>query len=138
MFKIFINELIDDIKRLNIGITIDNDKVCILLYDVVFLTENENDLQKLLDTLNIWCNKNDMTVNLDKPNIVHFRTQPVPRTTFQFLFNGNKIDTVSHYNYLGLLFTEFLSYDDMTKAVVKSASRSLGLLISKCKANGDF
>lgn len=47
IFYIFIIDLIDDIKRLNIGINIDNDKVYIILYadDVVhlFLTENEND-----------------------------------------------------------------------------------------------
>jgi hypothetical protein len=40
--------------------------------------------------------------------------------------------------YLGLLLTEVLNYDDMAKAVAKSASRSLGLLIAKCKTNGGF
>ena len=40
--------------------------------------------------------------------------------------------------YLGLLLTEFLKYNDIAKAVAKSASRSLGLLIAKCKANGGF
>ena len=39
---------------------------------------------------------------------------------------------------MGLFLTEFLSYDEMAKAVAKSASRSLGLLIAKCKANGGF
>ena len=45
---------------------------------------------------------------------------------------------VSQYNYLGLLLTEFLSYDEMAKAVPKCASCSLGLLASKCKINGVF
>jgi hypothetical protein len=40
--------------------------------------------------------------------------------------------------YLGLLLTEFLKYNDIAKAIAKSASRSLGLLIAKCKANGGF
>ena len=40
--------------------------------------------------------------------------------------------------YLGLLLTEFLKYNDTANAVAKSASRSLGLLIAKCKANGGF
>ena len=40
-------------------------------------------------------------------------------------------DIVSKYTYLGLLLTEFLSYKEMAKAVGKSASRALGLLIAK-------
>jgi hypothetical protein len=36
--------------------------------------------------------------------------------------------------YLGLLFIEYLNYTDMAK----SGSRSLGLLIAKCKDNGGF
>ena len=48
------------------------------------------------------------------------------------------MDIASQYNYSGLLLTEFVSYDEMAKAVAKCASRSLGLLISKCKINGGF
>ena len=33
---------------------------------------------------------------------------------------------------------EYLNYIDMAKAVAKSASRALGLLIAKSKANGGF
>ena len=60
MFKIYVNSLIDDINALNIGIDIDNEKLAILLYadDVVFLAENEKDLQKMLDVLNFWCKNN--------------------------------------------------------------------------------
>ena len=58
------------------------------------------------------------------------------RTDFQFSLNGNSLETVSQYMYLVLLLTELLKYDDMAKAVAKSASRSLGLLIAKCKAIG--
>ena len=76
-------------------------------------------------------------INLDKSKIVHLRTLSVTRTDFQFSLNGNSLETVSQYMYLGLLSTEFLKYD-MGKAVAKSASRPLGLLIAKCKANGGF
>ena len=54
------------------------------------------------------------------------------------MLNDNILDIVPHYMYLGLLLTESLNYNDMAKAVAKSASRSLGLLIAKCKANGGF
>ena len=140
LFNIFINDLIDAVKKLNVGIDIGNEKICILLYadDVVFLSENENDLQKILNTLECWCCNNDINVNLEKSKIVHFRSQSTERTNFSFVFNGLNMEIVSSYTYLGLLLTEFLSYEDMAKAVAKSAGRALGLLISKYKAHGGF
>ena len=41
----------------------------------------------------------------------------------------------SLYIHLGLLVTEILNNNDMAKVVAKSESRSLRLLIAKCKAN---
>ena len=52
-----------------------------------------------------------------------------------FFYN---VEIVSKYTYLGLYFTEVLNYDEMAKAVAKSASKALGLLISKCLTNGGF
>ena len=125
--------MIDSVKALNVGIDIRSEKVCILLYadDVVFLCENEDDLQEMLNTLESWCYSNKINVNLEKSKIVHFRTQSVTRSNFSFIFNGKEVDIVSKYTYLGLLLTEFLSYEKMVKAVAKSASRALGLLIAK-------
>ena len=55
MFNIFINNLIDDIKSLNISIDIDGEKIAILLYvdDVVLMAENTEDIQKLINVLGV-------------------------------------------------------------------------------------
>ncbi|XP_063406305.1 uncharacterized protein LOC134690258 [Mytilus trossulus] len=140
MFNIFINDLIDDIKLLDIGINIDGEKLSILLYadDIVLLAENAEDLQKILDVLNVWCNHNSLKVNLRKSNVIHFRNPSVARSDFHFSLNDENIEYTSNYQYLGLLLTEFLDYQLMAKAVARSASRALGLLIVKCKAHGGF
>ena len=69
------NDLIDEVKKLNVGIKLDNDIISVLVYaeDIVFMCENENDLQKVKDTLSVWCDNNDLVVNLSKSRIVHFR-----------------------------------------------------------------
>jgi hypothetical protein len=68
----------------------------LLLYadDVVFLCENEDDLQEMLNTLESWCYSNKINVNLEKSKIVHFRTQSVTRSNFSFIFNGKEVDIV--------------------------------------------
>ena len=61
-FNIFINNLVDEIMKLDVGINGNDEQIGILLYadDVVFSCEKENDLQKMLDTLSLWCNTNDL------------------------------------------------------------------------------
>ena len=107
MFNIYVNSLIDDINALNIGIDIDNEKLAILLYadDVVLLAENEKDLQKMLDVLNFWCKNNALYVNVNESKIMHFRNPSVPRTDFNLTINGNSMECVNCYQYLGLLLT---------------------------------
>ena len=45
LFNIFINDLVDEVKKSNVGINVNGEKIGILLSadDVVFLCENEND-----------------------------------------------------------------------------------------------
>lgn len=109
MFNIFINNLIDDIKSLNIGIDIDGEKIAILLYadDVVLMAENTEDMQKLINVLGVWCNNNCLKVNLSKSKVMHFRNPSVDRSNYQFILNGEVFDYVSSYQYLGLVLNEF-------------------------------
>ncbi len=51
LFNIFINDLVDDVNSLNLGVTFDGHRIGILLYaDIVLLGEAEKDLQKMLDS----------------------------------------------------------------------------------------
>ena len=49
--RLYINDLVEEIKASGIGVHYENDVIGILLYadDVVLLAESENDLQTLLD-----------------------------------------------------------------------------------------
>ena len=138
LFNMFINNLVETIKGLGIGVDIGQEKVSILMYadDLVLLAENENDLQLLLNVLSDWCRSNRINVNETKSNVVHFRTLSIPRTNFAFSCCDKEIQLAAQYNYLGLLLTEFLDLGAMASAVAKSASRALGLVIYKCKLNG--
>ena len=49
--------------------------ISILMYadDVVVLSETENNLQVMLNTINTWCNKWKVLINDTKSNVIHFR-----------------------------------------------------------------
>ena len=77
-----------------------------------------------------------MVCNQSKSNVIHFRQPSKPKTCFNFTCGNFDIDTVTKYKYLGLWFSEHLDLSVMAKALQDSASRALGVLISKYKAIG--
>ena len=110
LFNLFINDLALHIKSLGKGTDIDNERVCILLYadDLVLLSENEKDLQFMLDALRGWCKNNNMYVNDKKSNIVHFIPPALPKSEFVFKCGEDVIYTVDKYVPLGNILTEKL------------------------------
>ena len=104
--------------------------------DIVLLAKNETDLQLLLNTLDDWCETNFMSVNINKTNVVHFRPRSKPQTIFEFKCGGSDIIIKNKYVYLGLGLDEYFNYNVTASFVAQSASRALGLLISKYKTVG--
>ena len=56
LFNLYIDDHIRDMKLLNLGIEVENDKICILTYadDVILVANTEEELQSLLNCLNSW------------------------------------------------------------------------------------
>lgn len=140
LFNLYINDLVTYLNNLDIGIDIEDRKVCILLLadDVVLLADSAQDLQILLDALNVWCTQNKMQINNDKSKIMHFRPNSIVKSDFVFHNANAPLETVSHYKYLGVVLNEFLDFHEIAKTVAMSASRALGLIISKSKVFGGF
>ena len=139
LFNAFVNDLIHAIRSLNCGVPFDeDDSVSILLYadDIVLLSDNEEKLQTMLDCLNDWCHAWGLTINFNKSKAMHFRTPSASKTEYLFLCGDSHLELVTQYIYLGVLFTEHLNFMLMSKIAAQSASRALGLLISKDKAFG--
>ena len=58
LFRLFINDLATNIKIAGAGIKIDDDlHVKVLLYadDLAIISESEEDLQRMLQSLSKWC-----------------------------------------------------------------------------------
>ena len=93
-------------------------------------------MQIMLDYLGKWCEIWGLTINFNKSKVMHFRALSQQRIEYIFKCGSSSIDLIHQYEYLGVLFTEHLYLMQMAKIVAQSASRVLGLLISKDKVFG--
>ena len=59
LFSIFANDLVQEINALDLGIQIGTVNISILMYadDIVLISNTEENLQVLIDTLHNWCKK---------------------------------------------------------------------------------
>ena len=83
LFSIFINQLLDEVEKAGFGITIKNDvKVGGLMFadDFVGLTTNAEDLQKLIDVVQEFCNKWRLKSNIKKSAVMVFSKEVVKGT----------------------------------------------------------
>ena len=136
LFGLFINDLAHEINTSGHGIKITNNfKINMLMYadDLAIISESEEDLQNMLDSLHEWCTKWCMRVNVNKTKIVQFRCKSQSATNKQFLYGNKHVEVVSKYKYLGLILDEYLDYNTTATALAGSAGRALGSVCSKYK-----
>ncbi len=102
---------------------------------ISLLADTPDNLQKLINIVQNWCKKWRLIVNPQKSKVVHFRNAPKQRTDFIFKLgeNGNILDTVDSYKYLGVCMDEYLTYKKATEVLSTAAGRALGSMITKYK-----
>ena len=111
----------------------DNKPICLfskkishLLYadDLVLLSETEEGLQKYLDSLNGYCLKWSLSINVHKSKVMVF-SKSKKNTTYDFKVGNQSIETVQNYKYLGIIFSSDGSFQQAKIHLEKKASRAL-------------
>ena len=107
-------------------------KLYVLLYadDTVLLAESESDLQKALTAAQNYCEKWKLHVNLDKTKIVIFSKGKVTKHC-DFKFNGQLVEVVSEYLYLGVIFNYNGCFQKAIQRNIDKARRSMFSLLTK-------
>ena len=137
MFAIYINDLIHGLKTVkNCGIDINGEKICAFLYadDLVLVSNDEESLQSMLNTMQKWCSKWRLLINDSKSNVIHFRKARSKRSEHRFTFGKVNLEYVNCYKYLGLPLYENMDFQKTAKMLADSACRAMGALISKFKS----
>ena len=136
LFSLFINELADVMMcKSSRGIQLIPDiiELFLLLFadDVTLFADTVRGLQSQLNILSDYYTQWDLTVNLEKTNIVVFRKGGQLSRKEKLTYKGNTVKCVSGYTYLDLLLSAHMSYYLMSEQLaVKSKKALLSVLSS--------
>ena len=136
LFNVYINDLVEEISDLNLGVNIGESILSTLLYadDLVLMADTEENLHTMLNKLYDWCKRWQMKINFNKTNVIHFRSKRRPKTKYIFILEGNILELVPKYKYLGFYFDEHLDFQEGINTLSEAAGRALGSVISKFKS----
>ena len=135
LFRLCINDLAKHLKENGPTLNLVNLSINCLLYadDMVIIAETEEQLKKLLDMMYTRCKKWRLKVNKGKTKVVHFRPQRRKRPEYVFDYDGEKLEIVSDYKYLGVILDEHLKFDSCARSLAEATGRALGAVLSKVK-----
>lgn len=113
------------------GLSINNEEENLMLGyadDYVIFADSPIELNKKLSTLFSYCEKNDLTVNVEKTKIVIFtRSGNASVKKFKtFNYGSEKIEVAREYTYLGVVFNDSGSFLPAALRAISAANLAIG------------
>ena len=105
----------------------------VLLYanDTVILAEKSDDLQNSLDLFCEYCRVWKLRINYSKTKIIIFGSRKPSHLIF--LSDGNEIEIVDHFRYLGVYFSKTRTFYKARHHVVEQARKAMHLLYKRIR-----
>ena len=128
LFSLYLNDIEE--QFLNSGlqvIDVDMFKMFMLLYadDIVIFANSPDELQRCLDLLSNYCNIWKLTVNVSKTKVMVFRNGDILPRDLAFYYNGEPLEIVKEFKYLGLVFTTGGSFAAAQSALSGQAQKAI-------------
>ena len=133
MFSLFLNDIENAFHHSNtIAVTIDQLSIYLLLFadDAVMFAESKEALQENLNCLKSYCDKWSLTVNVEKTKVMIFRKKGVLKEDYTWTYQGENIEMVESFSYLGLVFSCRGSFVQATYELKGKALRSMNALFN--------
>lgn len=132
LFMMFINDIISNIDSdLNGIFTIDELNIFLILYadDQVLFASSPDSLQSMLHDIEIYCNTWGLKINVKKTKVLIFE-KCNRHTSYDFYLYGEKIEVVSSFKYLGVIFFKNGNWNRTVKCIAEHASKALHKVFS--------
>ena len=139
LFSIYINDLESEMSAENMHtIPVEDAHLFYLLFadDLTLFSNTVIGLQRSIDRLHAYCNKWGLTVNTDKTKVMVFRRGGVLKRTEKWYYNGNPINVVPYFKYLGVTFSSSGGWARNNTLMGEQGKRALNYIRSvKLKLN---
>ena len=140
MWNMYLEDLVITLNKSDtIPIKLKNRKIHVLLYadDIVLLAYSPYELQKKINILSRYLNENGLRVNLGKTKSIIFSNR-VDKSNLNLNWQNEQIERVKTYAYLGVPFSENLSFKNAKTHFIKRAETAIteiNCLIYKSRMN---
>lgn len=136
LFSLFINDLEIYLQQnTNAGLTLDQLSIYLLMFadDAVIFSDSVDGLQSCLNSLESYCLKWNLTVNVDKTKIVVYRKGGNLSRNEKWTYCGQEIEIVSSFNYLGMVLSSGGSFNKAISTLAGKALKAMNGLLSITK-----
>ena len=142
MFIMYIDTLVkmlNDAECSGIFVNETLPNLLLLMYadDIALCADTVGRLQKQINVLEEFCLKWGMKVNMKKTKVLVFRRGGIVRQNEKWFFHKKKIENVSYYKYLGVIFSSKLCWTEAQKTLATQSQKAIHMmkkLEAKCNA----
>ena len=136
LFSLFVEDLELFLQeRVTAGLSIDDINLILLLFadDMVLVGNSPEDLQNSLNRLHMYCSEWGLTVNTSKTKIVVFRKRGNVKPDERWTYNGEQVEVVHDFNYLGVVFNYTGSFILNQGVLADKGLKALNVLLSNTR-----
>ena len=129
LFSVFINDLLKEVEKAELGIQLECGKIGGMLFadDFVGVSDSKEQLQKLIDVVYSYCSKWRLKANVTKSAVMVFSKEVVEGS---WKWGEHHLPTVTEYTYLGVDFASNGAWDGQIKKVLDSGRKKVNQIHS--------
>jgi hypothetical protein len=120
LFSLYLNDLEQNLTG---GLRIAGIRVKVLAFadDVVLIAENPRSLQDMINQLEKYNDRWNLTLNLNKSKVMVFKKRGKLSLNEKWNYKGNEIEIANEYKYLGILLKPNLKIESHIKSKITAA-----------------
>ena len=122
LFLLYINDLPKIINKTSPPIIFADDTS--ILFTHSNLTDFNKNIYIVFTTLNKWLTANQLPLNFNKTNYVHFKTKRNTSVNLKIGFNNNFITNSSYTKFLGVIMNNTFSWNNHIDLLMKKLSKA--------------
>jgi hypothetical protein len=105
--------------------------IFVKIFVTVILAESAAELQASLNAMYLYCQTWKLQVNISKTKVVIFSRSRLNTNDMNFKYNGESLNIVTNFQYLGIIFSCKGSFNDAKAHLVQQARKAMFIVFKK-------